>query len=382
MTASAPEIGPTPIFISPRVRIVLVLLALAALVLLFWQSSSLLPLLMAGATVALILSFPVRLLARSVPRGVAIALVFIGLLLLLVLGLLGLVPLVIIQLKALIEAAPQLADNTESTVLEILQALKDRGLLAGEPSELVDSLRQGLIERAQSLAQQALSALVGSLSSVVDTAFDVFGVLFIAIYLLSDIRRFEDAVVRAAPDRYRRDARALWNDLGRSLSCYLSGLLVSLAIQGVLAYLVNLVLDVPYAVLLGLLTAVTGVLPYFGAWISAIPAVILAFFVSPSTAVLCALGYVALQQLEGQVLTPRIQGNSLKVHPLLVFLAIIAAWDIDGMRGAIFAVPVLAMLRVLYDFFAARLRVRRPDAPPVLAAASPPGPPADPHPGP
>lgn len=259
----------------------------------------------------------------------------------------------------------------KSAALKLLQALQEYGLLSGEPGDVLDTIRQGLIEQAQSLAQQVLNSVVGSLSSAVDTALDIFGVLFIAIYLLADIRRFEDGVVRAVPARYRGDVRVLWSDLGLSLSRYLGGLLVSLAIQGALAYLVNLVLDVPYAILLGLLTAVTGVLPYLGAWISAVPAIILAFFVSPSTAMLCALGYVALQQREGQVLTPRIQGNTLKVHPLLVFLAIIAAWDIDGMVGAIFAVPVLAMLRVLFDFFAARLQVRRPDALPALVAVAP-----------
>jgi predicted PurR-regulated permease PerM len=153
-------------------------------------------------------------------------------------------------------------------------------------------------------------------------------------------------------------AQALWDDLGHSLSRYLSGLLVSLAIQGVLAYLLTSILGVPYAFLLGLWTAATGVLPYVGAWLGAIPAVILALFVSPWTAVLTALGYLAIQQLEGNVLTPRIQGEAVKVHPLLVFVAVVAGGEIAGFLGAAFAVPVLAVLRVLFDFFAARLRVR------------------------
>ncbi|MDP8921499.1 MAG: AI-2E family transporter [Chloroflexota bacterium] len=362
---SASTTGVTPIPISPRGRTVLVLVAFALLILLFWWSPGLLPLLLAGATLALILSFPVRLLARILPRGWAIAVVILALLLLVALALVTLVPLLIRQLAELIVAAPQLATDAEAGVLRLLRPLAERGLLPDEPGEVVANIRQGLLERAQGLAQRALGGVVGFLTGAVGTFIQLFGVLFIAIYLLADIGRFKDTFVRAVPERYRRDARALWDDLGRSLSRYLSGLLVSLAIQGTLAYLLNLALGVPYAFLLGILTAVTGILPYIGAWIGAIPAVILAFFVSPWTAVLSALGYVALQQLEGEVLTPRIQGTAVRVHPLLVFLAVVAGGEIAGLLGAAFAVPLLAVLRVLFDFFSARLYVRQP----VQAAA-------------
>jgi predicted PurR-regulated permease PerM len=218
---------------------------------------------------------------------------------------------------------------------------------------VIDNLRQGLLDRAQTMAQRLLGGVFGVLTGTVGTLLQLFGVLFIAIYLLADIRRFEAAYLRAVPHRYRHDAQALWDELGQSLSRYLGGLLVSLAIQGVLASVFLSLLGVPYAFLLGLWTAATGVLPYIGAWLGAIPAVILALFVSPWTTVLTALAYLAINQIEGNILTPRIQGEAVKVHPLLVFVAVIA-----GLLGAAFAVPILAVLRVLVDFFAARLYVR------------------------
>jgi predicted PurR-regulated permease PerM len=327
----------TPIPISPRVRTVLLLVALAALVLLFQWSPSLLPLLLGGATLALILSFPVRLLARALPRGVAIALVVAALLLLLALALVTLVPLLIRQLTELIVATPGYATDAEGWLRRALQPLAERGLLPAEPGEVIDNIRRGLLDRAQTLAQRLLGSVFGVLTGTVGTLLQLVGVLFIAIYLLADIRRFEAAYLRAAPHRYRRDARELWGELGQSLSRYLGGLLVSLAIQGVLAFMLMSFLGVPYAFLLGLWTAATGVLPYIGAFLGAIPAVVLALFISPWTAVLTALGFVAIQQLEGNILTPRIQGEAVKAHPLLVLLAV---------------------LRVLFDFFTARLQVR------------------------
>jgi predicted PurR-regulated permease PerM len=97
-------------------------------------------------------------------------------------------------------------------------------------------------------------------------------------------------------------------------------------------------------------------IPYLGAWISGSLAVIVALTVSPTTALLTALLFLGMQQLEGNFLTPKIQGNTLHVHPILVFLAVIIGGGLGGILGVIVAVPALAVLRVLFDFFRVRLK--------------------------
>jgi predicted PurR-regulated permease PerM len=83
---------------------------------------------------------------------------------------------------------------------------------------------------------------------------------------------------------------------------------------------------------------------------------VLAFFQSPTTGVLAVVAYILIQQLEGNYLTPRIQGQVLHVHPILVLLAVIGGGQLAGLAGVIFAVPTLAVLRVFFDFFRARIR--------------------------
>jgi len=95
-----------------------------------------------------------------------------------------------------------------------------------------------------------------------------------------------------------------------------------------------------------------------GAVLGAIPAVLLALFESTTTALLTALAFLLIQQLEGNVLTPRIQGQTLQVPSILIFLAVIAGGEIAGLLGVIFAVPTVAVLRVLFDFFRVHLRTR------------------------
>jgi predicted PurR-regulated permease PerM len=81
-----------------------------------------------------------------------------------------------------------------------------------------------------------------------------------------------------------------------------------------------------------------------------------ALTVSPTAALLTALLYLGIQQLEGNFLTPKIQGDTLRVHPILVFLAVVVGGGLGGILGVIVAVPALAVLRVLFDFLRVRLR--------------------------
>jgi len=89
--------------------------------------------------------------------------------------------------------------------------------------------------------------------------------------------------------------------------------------------------------------------------VDSVPAVLVALTVSPTTALLTALLFLGIQQLEGNFLTPKIQGDTLRVHPVLVFLAVIIGGGLAGIVGVIVAVPSLAVLRVLFDFFRVRL---------------------------
>jgi predicted PurR-regulated permease PerM len=216
-----------------------------------------------------------------------------------------------------------------------------------------------------------LNGVVGALSGIYGAFVQLFGILFIAIYLLADSQRFQAAYLGAVPGRYRPDALALWNDLSQSLTRYLNGLVLSMTIQGVMAWIGLSLLGVPYAFLFGLWMAVTALLPYVGAWLGAIPAVIAALYVSPLTALLTAGMYLVINQIEGNILTPRIQGEAVKVHPLGVFLAVVAGGEIGGLLGAVCAVPILAVVRVLLDFFAARLRVQDPSSGATMLVTDP-----------
>jgi predicted PurR-regulated permease PerM len=338
---------------------VIVVVGLLALVLVLYAAPIILLIAFGGTALAIVLSYPVRALSRVMPRGLAILVTFLALIGLVVLALFYLIPVLIEQLSRLIAFTPEVAFTADRLLNDALRWLNQRDLLGGaQPDEFVGSILQDVFTRLRELSENVLGGLVGVISGAFSFGVILFGVLFVAIYLLVDVRKVKAAYLKAAPHRYRNDAQELWDAFGFSLSRYLGGLIFVIIIQGVLAGLALYFLGVRYALLLGAWVSLTAIIPYLGAFLGSIPAIILAAFAdSPvTTVILTIIIYVAIQQLEGNVLTPRIQGQALHVHPILVLFAVIAGGQLAGLAGIVFAVPTLAVIRVFFDFFRIRLR--------------------------
>jgi len=347
----------TPIWISRRTRNILVGAGLAGLALLLWRAPTLVALSVGGGALALALSFPVRVLSRLMPRRAAIAVSLVLVIALVALTIGYVVPIVVDQLRALVAAAPGIARRLEEQVPSVLDRLATSGLLPASPERFLEDLRQRLLVAGQAFAGRLVGGLGQFLSGAAGVAVTLLATVFVAVYLLADARRIHAAVLRATPHRYRRDARALSDAFGLTLSRYLGGLTISVMTEGLLAGIVFHALGIPYAFLLGAWVSVLAIIPYVGAWIGYAPAVLLALAISPKRALLTVLLSLLVNALVGNVLSPRIQGQAVRVHPILVFLAVIAGGELFGLLGAVLAVPTVALLRVLFDFFRIRLRV-------------------------
>ncbi len=365
---SGPVTGsqPTPIYVPVRVLVGIIALGIGVLVLVLYAAPTVPVVALGGMALAIVLSFPVRALSHVMPRPVAILVTVLGLIGLISLALFYLVPLLIQQLRDLVIQVPIIANQANRLLLDLIGFLDKRNLLpSSDPEEFGQTVVNDLFGRARSLTENLLRSLVGFIPRAFGFGVALFGVLFVGVYLLADVRKVKAAYLRTAPRAYRRDARDLWNAFGESLSRYLGGLAVVVVIQGVLAALALYLLDVPYAILLGAWVSATAIIPYLGAFLGGIPAVIVAAVFdggSPTIestttrVILVIVVYTLIQQLEGNFLTPRIQGNALHVHPIIVLLAVIGGGELAGLAGVVFAVPTVAVLRVFFDFLRLRLR--------------------------
>jgi predicted PurR-regulated permease PerM len=383
---------PAPIYISTRLRAGLVGGLAAALVLVCWRAPVAPAVLLLGLVLALLLSFPLRPLERVLPRGQAVAAVVGGAVLLVVLVAVGVVPRLLEELPGYVATLTEYQARLASAPPQAV------GPLPPVVGLVVAGVLGALAAGARGEVRDLLGGAVDALSGVIGLLFYGFSLLMVTIYALADAPRFEAAYLRAVPRRRRRDARELWRALGDTLGRILGASILSNTVQGLMAFGFLTLIGVPYAVLLGAVMWVTAFIPYFGSWLGGIPAFLVALTVSPAAAALTAGAYLTINLTDGNVLTPRLQGGALRLHPLVVLLAVLAAGQLFGLLGVLLTLPLLAVLRVGGGFFAARLRTRPapalelgaplpPNGAPPLAAADGVGPgapdaPADVAPGP
>jgi predicted PurR-regulated permease PerM len=268
-----------------------------------------------------------------------------------------LVPLAVSQLVSLAEQTPGLIEEGYGYSREAVEYLAERGLLDTTPDQAMAELQQTGAERIEGLLQGIVTRAFDTLSGTVAGVFTLLSTILIAAYLLVDGERFRNGLIRLLPVQYRDDAVVLWTDVVHALSRYLSGLLVSLTFQGITSTLVMTFLGVPFAILLGIWTTFGAIVPYIGSYIGGIPSTIIAFTVSPTVGILTALTYVVMNFIDGNLIAPRVQGQAIRVPPLMIFLAVIGGGQIAGIWGALMAVPMLAVARVVFDFLIERVVV-------------------------
>src|SRR5919106_4371047 len=180
--------------------------------------------------------------------------------------------------------------------------------------------------------------------------------------MLLEINRLSRALDRRFPAP--PGSAPLLPSIERSVGGYVKGqLLVSAIIGasvGVTLWLLGTIGWLPdgfvtYAILFGAWAGVTELIPYLGPWLGAIPAVIYALVVDPLPAVWVALLFLGIHQIEGHIVIPKVMGNALRLHPLLVIFGLLAGGEIYGLPGVLVALPTLAALRALWEFFGQRV---------------------------
>jgi predicted PurR-regulated permease PerM len=236
-----------------------------------------------------------------------------------------------------------------------------------------DRILQLLKDNAPSAEQVAnvATGVIGGVFGVFGTIFNLLLMVLISIYLLLEREKITDALLHTIPETVRDQSLELFYAVEGSLVKYLRGQLLLCAIMGVLGWAIMFFTVGEYALAVGAWVAATELIPVLGAFLGAIPAVAIALFVPQGgffEALLVAGLFLVAQQIEGNLLVPRIQGGSVGVHPLIVLFATLAGTALYGIIGAIFAVPVVAIVAATIRYLQGTLIYERWDKPPVRPA--------------
>lgn len=251
------------------------------------------------------------------------------------------------QFRQFMEQLPRLVDNVRVWVGDVQGFFGQWGATMTVP-------KTGDLQGA---AGTLLANTVRLTAGTVGAVFELLAVLVIAAYLVIDASAIGRTLLNLLPPSARPAATRLTPDVLNRIGGYVRGQLVSSLFVGALIAILLSLLGVRYSLLIGAIAAVFNIVPFVGATLAAVLAVLAALNESLTLAVLALAAMVAAQTVEGKLLAPHFVGRATGLHPLAVLLALLVGAHTAGLIGALVAVPFLAGLwEVVRELYVEPLR--------------------------
>lgn len=392
-----------------RTKRLVALVAAALLALLVMRLSDILPI----VTVAVVLAYLLTPLVSYIDehllvfppfgkrshRSLAVFLTYIIIIAAVIVVIIVVVPALVAQLEEFGRRLPGLFRTIEVSIEHTLSdPLTFNGepvLINGEPFIPLERLREatGAQHITQLLqldninlvgtTQSFVGSLTGSAFSFVGGALTIIiNIIFLLVmmfFFLRDGAIFVERAIHLTPDLYRGDARRLLFELGQVWNAYLRGQLWLALVMGTAAFVSAVLLGMPNPLILGMLSSLLEFIPGIGSGFAIFPAALLALTSQSTTmagleglpfAVVVAIVWALLQNIEAYLLVPRVMGGSLNLHPLTVVIAIIAGASLAGVLGIILAAPTVASLRIFGQYIYGKLTDHDPFLRPVVHKSS------------
>ena len=352
---SGTELGvaPAPMVIPQGVQLVLLAIALLALWLAARAAREVVLIFTVASLIALILNpYVARLNRLGLPRGLAIPLTYLLLLLALVaIGVLLAQP-ISNQIDSFQHSLPHLVNEANKRLASLQTFLNHHGIhikLKQQGQTALQTLKNKIVKGSSSL----LSFTTSLLTSAANAALALVLIFVISVYLLVYARQIDALVRRLLPPGDGTAADDYPTRVQRAVSGYVRGQLAFSVIMGATAGVALWIFGVlgifpdgrTYAFAFGAFLGVMELVPFVGPILGAIPPVAVALFAHPLSAVWVVILFIGLQQLEGHIVAPQIFSHALRINPILVILALLFGDAIYGIVGALVALPVAAVLR-------------------------------------
>ena len=329
------------------------------LAVLYWMGSVLLTLGI-SMVIAYVLLPPARLLERGMPwrrrrpdlsRIIAIALIFLAGLGAFIGTLILVIPPTIRQGRRFVEGFPDFFNSARITVESWIAAYSDRISqdLRDRAEEILANVGGILGDAAWNVVTQTLGIISGSFALVIGLATAPV----LIFYLMKDSEPIQSSLYVPFPSALRPYLRDIMDIVNRTLGGYIRGQLTLGLVVGVIVAVGLLLMGVPFAIILGIVAAITELIPIIGPWIGGAAGVLVTLATAPDKVLWVILLYLVVQLAENAILVPRIQADSLKMHPIAVILVITIGSQYFGLWGIILGPPLVAMIKEVIVYLAA-----------------------------
>jgi predicted PurR-regulated permease PerM len=273
---------------------------------------------------------------RRLPRAVAILVIYAT-----VLGTVtgigvAVIPSMVRQSQQFVKELPQLIDRGQ-------QRLVSWGLISPDASY------KELLQQSPIGGGDAVTMLMTTLWGFVGGLFGLITILLLTFYMLVESQAIFDFFVRLFPRRRRQKVAGVSALVTHKVSAWLGGQIFLGFVIGVTTAIGLGLMGVPYFFVLALIAGIGEMIPMIGPLLSAIPAIAVAFTVSPGLALGVAVFFLVQQQVENAVLVPKLMGETVGLNAVTVITALLVGSELLGLAGALLAVPTAAIVQVLFE---------------------------------
>ena len=300
--------------------------------------------------------FVATMVEGRLPRLAAIGLTYLALLVVLVAGVILLVPALSLQIVDVARNLPTYVEQATAFLTAFQTSANDWLSSRGSPVlvDIKSALNpQELSRRADALGPPILSNAIGFATGAATLLVEVLIMLILSFYFMVDGARLAESLIMALPVRAQDDARFLVASIHRAFAGFLRGQMIQSLVGGLGTGLIMSALQVDYALLSAVIAALVLLIPFLGPVVAVVLPVTIALLTNPDAALFLFLALLALQQVIFNVLAPRILSQQVGLHPLLVFFAVLTGARVAGVWGAIFGVPIVAVLTTMTSFYRA-----------------------------
>ncbi|MGI8871327.1 MAG: AI-2E family transporter [Candidatus Limnocylindria bacterium] len=281
----------------------------------------------------------------SLPRGLAVAISYVLALVALGFVLFYIGASITQQVADLTRTFPQTAASVERTLASWQQSLG----LSHFQIDLV-----GLFKSAQSQFGGLAGAIFASAQVIAGATLAALGslvlILILSLYMLLDSDRILGKLNRVVPSRYSDELQILERSIARAFGGFLRAQIVLAVLQAAIVTVVGIAFGIPYLFLVGTLSALAMLIPFFGPPIALIPPIVAAWIYRPEWVVVIAIVLVGVQTVIVNWLQPRLMQGALGIPPILVLVGLLVGAQVAGVWGALFGIPAIAVLNVFFNY--------------------------------
>lgn len=329
--------------ISRTILLAFIFIIVLYLILKVWNV--LLPFFLGGFFAYLLAPIVNKLQQKGFTRNHAILLVYtIVFGALLILGIIGF-PKIISELTNMIKSLPVYTQELENFVDKFQNNYSQYGIPPGIKS-ILDERIVKIEKQILDFIRLIISHLMNSFSYIITLIVTPV----VAFYLLKDSKELKNDIESLIPKKYRSDVFALFRDMDDVISAYIRGHLLVCLIIGTLSGIAMYIIGIKYALVIGIIAGITEIIPYFGPIIGAVPAIIIGLFQSWQLSIKVVIVVFIIQQIESNIISPKIMGDSIGLYPLTIIFVILAGGHLYGIIGMLLAVPITAILKVIVRY--------------------------------